>query len=161
VTGVLQADESTLSGGSSGTSSGTLSGDAPTEDGRPRGRPPSRGFAPGRRSTGKIIRDTLLIVVILAMGLPFVMARVGAADLTAEQEEWAKLGRRAAFERQDWLANSMSNKVSSVSVEGDGHRFEYRYYTFFGIPWGSSVAYVGADGSVGDVSTSLTVARIF
>jgi hypothetical protein len=55
----------------------------------------------------------------------------------------------------------MSTKVSAVSVEGEGHLFEYRYYTFFGIPWGSSQAYVTPDGSVSDVSTSLTIRKIF
>lgn len=119
------------------------------------------GFAPGKRSAGKMLRDALLVLVILAMGLPFVVARVGGATLTPEQEDAAKLGRRAAYEQQDWLANSMSNKVSRVGVESQGTRFEYRYYTFFGLPWGSSEAVVAADGSVGDVITSLTIGEIF
>jgi hypothetical protein len=125
------------------------------------GPAPARGFAPGKRSTGKMVRDALLVFVILAMGLPFVMANIGEASLTAEQEEWARLGRRAALEQEDWLANSMGNKVSEVETEGEGLRFHYRYYTFFGIPWGRSEAYVGPDGSVSDVITALNVTEIF
>ncbi len=99
--------------------------------------------------------------VILAMALPFIVARIGDEPLTPEQEEQAKLGRRAAYEQQDWLANSMSNKVTDAVAASAGTRFEYRYYTFFGLPWGSSEAVVAADGSVSDVTTSLTLDGIF
>jgi len=108
-----------------------------------------------------MLRDALLVIVILAMGLPFVVARVGGAPLTVDQLDAAKAGRRAAYEQQDWLANSMSNKVARVAVESGGTRFEFRYYTFFGLPWGSSEALVASDGSVSDVSTSLTLGRVF
>jgi len=108
-----------------------------------------------------MLRDALLVFVILAMGLPFLVARISDAPLTPEQEQQARLGRRAAYEQQDWLANSMSNKVTDAVVESGGTRFEYRYYTFFGLPWGSSEAVVAADGSVGDVTTSLALDGIF
>ncbi|MHB8869968.1 MAG: hypothetical protein ACYC6T_10005 [Thermoleophilia bacterium] len=116
----------------------------------------------GRRSGGKMARDGLLLLVILAMGLPFVVARIGAADLSSEQRESARLARRAAYEQQDWLANSMSNKVTAVQPGPDGSlRIEQRYYTFWGVPWGSSQVLVGADGSVTDVTTRLLVHELF
>ena len=120
-----------------------------------------RGFTPGKPSAGKMLRDALLVFVILAMALPFIVARIGDEPLTPEQEEQAKSGRRAAYEQQDWLANSMSNKVTDAVAVSAGTRFEYRYYTFFGLPWGSSEAVVAADGSVSDVTTSLTLDGIF
>lgn len=120
------------------------------------------GPARGPRSPGKMVRDGLLLLVILAMGLPFVMARVGAADLSPGQEESARLARRAAYEQQDWLANSMSNKVVAVEPTPDGGlRIEQRYYTFWGLPWGSSEAVVIADGTVTQVTTRLTVRDLF
>jgi hypothetical protein len=108
-----------------------------------------------------MLRDALLVFVILAMALPFLVARIGDHPLAPIQQEQARLGRRAAYEQQDWLANSMSNKVTDAVVESGGTRFEYRYYTFFGLPWGSSEAVVSADGSVSHVTTSLVLDGIF
>jgi hypothetical protein len=110
-----------------------------------------------------MVRDGLLLLVILAMGLPFVMARVGAADLSSGQEESARLARRAAYEQQDWLVNSMSNKVVAVEPTPDGGlRIQQRYYTFWGLPWGSSEAVViVADGTVTQVTTRLAVRDLF
>lgn len=109
-----------------------------------------------------MVRDGLLLLVILAMGLPFLVARIGAVDLTSEQEESARLARRAAYEQQDWLANSMSNKVVALeSLPDGGVRIEQRYYTFWGLPWGSSEAVVGADGAVSGVTTRLLVQDLF
>lgn len=127
------------------------------------GPPPGRTDpVPGRRSTGKMVRDGLLLLVILAMALPFVVARVGAADLSADQAERARTARRAAYEQQDWLANSMANKVVRVEeVAGGGLRVEQRYYTFWGLPWGSSDVVVGADGAVTDVTTHLVFGGLF
>lgn len=118
--------------------------------------------ARGRRSGGKMVRDGLLLLVILAMGLPFLVARVGAADLTPDHEERARLARRAAYEQQDWLANSMSNKVAAVELlPDDSLRIEQRYYTFWGLPWGASEAVVAADGTVSEVTTRLRVHDLF
>ncbi len=115
----------------------------------------------GRRSAGKIVRDLLLVIVILAMALPFLVARVGEVPLTPQQTEHARLARLAAYEQQDWLANSMANKVVSVAPVAGGVRMSQRYYTFFGLPWGWSEAVVGDDGDVSDLSTGLTLGSFF
>jgi len=107
------------------------------------------------------VRDLLLVFVILAMGLPFLVTRVGDAHLTPQQTEHARLARLAAYAQQDWLANSMSNKVVSAETVDTGTRISQRYYTFFGLPWGSSEAVVGEDGQVNDLSTSLALGSLF
>jgi len=103
----------------------------------------------------------LLVFVILAMGLPFLVAGVGEAHLTPRQAEHARLARLAAYEQQDWLANSMANKVISVEPVPGGARMSQRYYTFFGLPWGWSEAVVGDAGDVSDLSTGLTLGSLF
>lgn len=109
-----------------------------------------------------MVRDGLLLLVILAMGLPFVMARLGAADVSAEQQEPVRVARRAAYQQQDWLANSMANKVTGIRPGPDGSlRVAQRYYTFWGLPWGTSEAVVAADGSVSSVTTRLFVQDLF
>lgn|GEM_PF-1603703 len=112
----------------------------------------------GRRSTGKIIRDSLLVLVILAMGLPFVVAAVGHVPLDVEQQDLARLARRAAYARQDWLSNSMSHKVVlATPLASGGLHVRERYYTFWGLPWGWSEADVSAAGDVTALRTGLTV----
>ncbi|MCZ7662352.1 MAG: hypothetical protein M5U22_05170 [Thermoleophilia bacterium] len=126
-------------------------------DGGPLGRSPR-----GKRSTGKIVRDALLLFVILAMGLPFLVARVGEADVPAGQEELVRVVRRAAFQQQDWLSNSLANKVVEAGTEADGTlRVRLHYYTFFGLPWGWSEATVAADGQVRNLRTGLTLQGLF
>lgn len=112
----------------------------------------------GRRSTGKIIRDSLLVLVILAMGLPFVVAAVGGASLDAEQQELARMARRAAYAQQDWLSNSMAHKVVRAEpLPSGGLHVREHYYTFWGLPWGWSEADVSAAGEVSAVHTRLSV----
>ena len=112
----------------------------------------------GRRSTGKIIRDSLLVLVILAMGLPFLVAAVGASSLTAEQKDLARMARRAAYAQQDWLSNSMTHKVvRAEALPSGGLHVRERYYTFWGLPWGWSEADVSAAGEVSALRTGLTV----
>lgn len=116
----------------------------------------------GRRSTGKIVRDALLVFVILAMGLPFLVARVGGADLNDDQRHLVRLARRAALEQQDWLSNSLTNKAVEVELLGGGSlRVRLRYYTFFGLPWGWSEATVAADGRVSELDTGLYLQGLF
>jgi hypothetical protein len=112
----------------------------------------------GRRSTGKIIRDSLLVLVILAMGLPFVIAAVGGATLDAEQRELARIARRAAYAQQDWLSNSMAHKVVlATPLPSGGLRVRERYYTFWALPWGWSEADVSATGEVSALRTGLSL----
>lgn len=112
----------------------------------------------GRRSTGKIIRDSLLVLVILAMGLPFVVAALGGSSLTAEQRDLARMARRAAYTQQDWLSNSMAHKVVRAQpLPSGGLHVREHYYTFWGLPWGWSEADVSATGEVSALHTGLTV----
>ena len=112
----------------------------------------------GRRSTGKIIRDSLLVLVVLAMGLPFVIAAVGGATLDADQRELARIARRAAYAQQDWLSNSMAHKVVlATTLPSGGLRVRERYYTFWGLPWGWSEADVSAAGEVSSLRTGLSM----
>lgn len=112
----------------------------------------------GRRSTGKIIRDSLLVLVILAMGLPFAIAAVGGVSLNPEQKELARMARRVAYAKQDWLSNSMAHKVvSAAPLPSGGLHVRERYYTFWGLPWGWSEADVSAAGKVSALRTGLSV----
>ncbi len=112
----------------------------------------------GRRSVGKMIRDGLVILVILAMALPFIVAAIGGPSLTTAQRGQADRARRAAYVQQDWLSNSMAHKVVAVKeVSGGGLVVRERYYTFFGIPWGWSEATVASDGTISGLSTHLTL----
>ena len=142
---------------------------APSSPAVPGDPPPRRGPSKGpvgqvlgRRSTGKIVRDALLVFVILAMGLPFLVARVGGADLNDDQRRLVRLARHAALEQQDWLSNSLANKAVEVEPVGEGSlRVRLRYYTFFGLPWGWSEATVAADGRVSELDTGLYLPGLF
>lgn len=121
----------------------------------------TRGLVPaprGRRSTGKIVRDSLLVLVILAMGLPFLVAAVGGVSVSAEQQDLVRAARRAAYEQQDWLSNSMAHKlVAAKALPSGGLYVRERYYTFWGIPWGWSEADVSAAGEVSGLRTVLNI----
>jgi type II secretory pathway pseudopilin PulG len=107
---------------------------------------------------GKILRDSLLVLVILAMGLPFVVAALGSSPLTAEQRDLARTARRAAYAQQDWLSNSMTHKVVlATPLPSGGLRVRERYYTFWGLPWGWSEADVSAAGEVSALRTGLSL----
>ena len=141
--------------------SGTPAGDdrvgPPTAE--PTAEPPPAGRAPrGRRTWGKVARDVLLLSVILAMGLPFVVARLGRADLSALESQSAATARRAAMRQDDWLANSVSNKTAAVDrLPGGELRFRQEYFTIFGVPWGWSEVTVDAQGRIVRIDTKLTV----
>ena len=92
------------------------------------------------------------------MGLPFVVAQFGRADLSAPEVQLAATARRAAMRQDDWLANSVSNKTAAVDrLPGGELRFRQEYYTFFGVPWGWSEVTVDAQGRVVQIDTKLTV----
>lgn len=125
----------------------------------------ARGLAPaprGRRSTGKIVRDSLLILVILAMGLPFVVAAVGGVKVSTDQQDLVRFARRAAYTQQDWLSNSMSHKVVVAKpLPAGGVHIRENYYTFWGLPWGWSEADVSAAGEVSGLRTGLSIRGSF
>ena len=105
-----------------------------------------------------MIRDSLLVLVILAMGLPFVVAALGGSPLTADQRDLARMARRAAYAQQDWLSNSMAHKVVRAEpLATGGLHVREHYYTFWGLPWGWSEADVSAAGEVSALKTGLRV----
>lgn len=134
-------------------------GGPPAGDRRPPGgrRPP----AAGQRSLGKIVRDVLLVLVIAAMGLPFLVANLGEASLTAEEEELARAARRAAYLEESLLSNSLANKTVETERLGEALRLRQHYYTFFGLRWGWSEANVSPDGRVTKLQTGLTLSELF
>ncbi len=98
------------------------------------------------------------MLVILAMGLPFVIGAVGGASLDAEQQDLARMARRAAYAQQDWLSNSMAHKVVRAELlPSGGLHVREHYYTFWGLPWGWSEADVSATGEVSALRTGLSV----
>lgn len=102
------------------------------------------------------------MLVILAMGLPFVAAAVGGASLDAEQQELARMARRAAYAQQDWLSNSMAHKVVRAEpLPSGGLHVHEHYYTFWGLPWGWSEADVSAAGEVKALRAGLSVQASF
>lgn len=107
---------------------------------------------------GRLFRDGLLLLVILAMGLPFVIAAVGEKRVDEGQEELVRVARHAALVEQDWLGNSLTNKVTEIDALPDGgiHVCQ-RFYTFFGLPWGWYEADVAADGTVSGLDTGLSM----
>jgi hypothetical protein len=106
---------------------------------------------------GRLFRDGLLVFVILAMGLPFLVANIGEKPLAEEQEELVRAARHAALVRQDWLGNALASKVvEAESGPEGGLRVRQRFYTFFGLPWGWYEATVTPDGAVHDLETGLT-----
>jgi hypothetical protein len=115
----------------------------------------------GRRRLGKLARDLLLLFVILAMGLPFLVAGVGEVDLDARQEELVRQARRAAYEERSSLSNSLSHKVVRAETADAGLLIKERYYTFFGLPWGWSQATVSSEGEVVNLRTHLTLDALF
>lgn len=124
----------------------------------PAGRSARANAPRGRRSTGKIVRDSLLILVIMAMGLPFVVAAVGGVSVPADQQDLVRVARRAAYAQQDWLSNSMAHKVVVAKLlPSGGLHVRERYYTFWGLPWGWSEADVSAAGEVTALRTGLSI----
>lgn len=90
------------------------------------------------------------------MGLPFLVAAIGERPLSTQQEELVRAARHAALVEQDWLGNSLANKVTEFeALPGGGYRVCQRFYTFFGLPWGWYEAEVADDGTVGKLSTGL------
>lgn len=109
---------------------------------------------------GRLLRDGLLILVILAMGLPFLVAEVGELSVDRQQEELVRAARHAALVEQDWLGNSLTNKVTELeTLPGGGVHVCQRFYTFFGLPWGWYEADVAADGTVVALATGLSMGR--
>jgi hypothetical protein len=126
-----------------------------------RGATPAGDGRLGRRRLGKLARDLLLLFVVLAMGLPFLVASLGEADLGPSEEELVRQARRAAYEERSSLSNSLAHKVIVARAGDEGLYVRERYYTFFGIPWGWSEATVSPEGEVTKVRTSLTLDRLF
>lgn len=110
---------------------------------------------------GKVLRDALLLLVILGLGLPYVVSNVGDVPLSAGQEELSSAARKEAYRQEEWLSNSLTHKVVEVVPEDEGIRFRESYYTVFGLPWGWSEVTVGTDEEFTQVKTGLSLGGLF
>src|SRR5660397_79046 len=72
-----------------------------------------------RINRGKVLRDTLLLLVILGLGLPYLVSNVGNVSLSLSEEAAASAARREVYQREQWLANSLTHKVvETTEVDG-------------------------------------------
>jgi len=114
-----------------------------------------------RINRGKVLRDTLLLLVILGLGLPYLVSNVGNVSLSLSEEAAASAARREVYQREQWLANSLTHKVVETTEVAGGIRFRESYYTIFGLPWGWSEATVAPGLQVTEVKSSLVLGDLF